>query len=179
MNTILRRCGLLAAALGMTVAAPATAQDFYQGKTIRLITGSQPGISYYIYAQTIAPYLRKHIAGNPTVIVQNMIGAGGVIAANHVYNVAEKDGTVVGMFNRGTVLSAIVGHAQTKFKPQDVYWLGTTASFADNAYLLIVRAALPHKSVADLRKPGPPIVIGDSGSPPVLVLQQVLGFNVK
>lgn len=170
----------LIAAAGLAMAPlAATAQDFYQGKTVRIIVGSQAGASYDSYARLLAPVLSRHIAGKPTVVVQNLPGAGGMVAANHIFNVAEKDGGIVGLFNRSAVLSAIVGHTQAKFQPRDIYWLGTAASFSDNAYLFVIRSELPHRNVEDMRKAGKPISVGNSGSAPVKVLKDVLGFNVK
>lgn len=157
----------------------ASAQDFYQGKTVRIIVGSQSGASYDSYARIIAPILTRHIPAKPTVVVQNMPGAGGMVAGNHIFNVADKDGSVIGLFNRSAVLSAIVGHTQAKFRPKDIYWLGTVASFSDNAYLFVIRSELPHRDVADLRKEGKPVSVGNSGSAPVKVLKDVLGLNVK
>lgn len=169
---------VLAAGLAL-VPLMATAQDFYQGKTVRIIVGSQSGASYDSYARIIAPILSRHIPAKPTVVVQNMPGAGGMVAGNHIFNVADKDGSVIGLFNRSAVLSAIVGHTQAKFRPKDIYWLGTVASFSDNAYLFVIRSELPHRDVADLRKEGKPVSVGNSGSAPVKVLKDVLGFNVK
>jgi tripartite-type tricarboxylate transporter receptor subunit TctC len=171
----------LAAILACVVCAgvPAAGQDFYQGKTVRLIVGSQAGASYDSYSRILAPVLGRHIPGKPTIVVQNMPGAGGMVAANHLFNVADKDGSVIGMYNRSAVLSAIVGHPQAKFKPQEIYWLGTVASFSDNAYLFIVRSAVAQMSVEDMRKGGSPVSVGNSGSAPMKVLKDVLGFNVK
>src|SRR5919112_3522192 len=69
--------------------------DFYKGKTVNIIVGFGPGGGYDQYARTLARHLGKHIPGEPSVVVQNMDGAGSVRAANHVYTVAPKDGTVI------------------------------------------------------------------------------------
>ena len=75
--------------------------NFFQGKTVRVIRGGQPGDLYDLWTRHIATYLGKHIPGNPSVMVQNMPGAGSVIAANHVYNVAKPDGLTIGSLNPG------------------------------------------------------------------------------
>ena len=78
---------------------PAEAQSFYEGKTVRIIVGLAPGGGFDTYARVIARHMGKHVPGNPTFIVENMAGAGSLIAANHVYKVAKPDGLTVGKFN--------------------------------------------------------------------------------
>ena len=81
--------GVAVVAALMTFAAPVSAQsveDFYKGKTVSILMGTGPGASYDLYGRTIAEHLSRHIPGNPTIIVEHMPGAGGVIAANHIYN---------------------------------------------------------------------------------------------
>ena len=68
--------------------------DFYKGKTVRIIVGFSAGGGYDAYSRVIGRYLHKHIPGNPTVVVDNMAGAGSILAANHINNVAPKDGTI-------------------------------------------------------------------------------------
>ena len=84
----------LVVAVTAAIAAPAAADDgFYKGKTISILMGTGPGGSYDLYGRTIAEHIARHIPGQPTVIVEHMPGAGGVIAANHIYNTAPQDGT--------------------------------------------------------------------------------------
>ena len=156
----------------------AHAQGFFQGKTVRLLVGSAPGASYDSYSRSLAPYLRAKIPGNPDIIVQNMPAAGGTVAANYVYNVADRDGLTVGMFNRAAVLAAIVGDPLSKFKPANIYWLGTAASFSDNSYLFVIKG-LPYTNVDQMRTAPQPISVGNSGSAPMHILKDVLGLNVK
>lgn len=151
---------------------------FYQGKTIRLIVGSDAGISYDTYTRLLVPYVRAHIPGHPDIIVQNMPGAGGIVGANYIYNIASRDGLTIGMFNRAAVLSAIVGNPLSKFKPTDIFWLGTAASFSDNAYLFVIKG-LPYTTIDEMRNVSRPISIGDSGSAPIRILKDILGLNVK
>ena len=155
----------------------AAAEDFYAGKTVRLVIGSESGASYDSYARIVARHLPRHIPGGPSVVVQNMPAAGGLVAAAHLYNIAEKDGTVIGMVNRYAALAPIVGNPQARYRSEEFGWLGTAASFSDNAYLLIIRAALPYRTVEDLKRADPPLHIGASGSDMPAVLKQVLGLK--
>ena len=100
-----RMTSALAASLIIALAAaPARAADavadFFKGKTVQVLIGFGPGGGYDLYARTLARYMGKHIPGNPTLVPQNMPGAGGVKAMNYLYNVARKDGTVIGTFAR-------------------------------------------------------------------------------
>ena len=76
--------------------ANATAQDFYQSKTIRLIVGFAAGGGFDTYSRAIARHLGRHISGNPSIVVENMTGAGSLIAANHIFNAAKPDGLTIG-----------------------------------------------------------------------------------
>src|SRR6266513_795569 len=82
-------------------ASAASATDFYKGRTVQIVVGFSAGGGYDLYARVLARHMGKHIAGNPAVVTQNMPGAGSLKAANYIYNVAPKDGTVFGTFDRG------------------------------------------------------------------------------
>src|SRR6476646_9677498 len=86
-------------ALGLNV-LPAAAQPFFQGKTIELIHSAAAGDSYDTLSRLVGRHMGQHLAGNPTFIIRSMPGAGGILAANHLYNVAPKDGTVLGMLDQ-------------------------------------------------------------------------------
>src|SRR5688572_15380046 len=92
----------LIAAVGLlAVAQPAAADnvaDFYKGKTVTITVGHEVGTGFDLYARTIARHLRRHIPGNPGIVVQNMPGAGGMAAANWLYNAAPRDGTALASF---------------------------------------------------------------------------------
>src|SRR5689334_3029126 len=110
---------LSAAALGFAALPSAGAvavEDFYKGKTIKIIVGGSAGGSYDIPARAVARILPRYIPGRPQVIVQNMPAAAGMAAINYVYNVAAKDGTELGVFNRNTVIAPLVGNATAKFE---------------------------------------------------------------
>ena len=123
----------LAFALAAILAAPASiaqADDFYRGKTIRLILPSDVGGGYDLYGRAFAPYLKKHIPGDPTVVVQNMPGGGGLLSVNWLYNVAPKDGLFVGLMQRGTPFYPYFGDKNAHFNPTEFNWLGSFAAEA-------------------------------------------------
>ena len=128
------RMKLAAAAFALVLAAPpAHAADavanFYRGKTVQVLVGFAPGGGYDLYARTLARYMGKHIPGNPTMVPQNMPGAGGVKAMNYLYNVARKDGTTIGTFARGLAIEPLLGHAQgTQFQATKFNWIGSVSN---------------------------------------------------
>src|SRR5205085_1101861 len=98
------------ACVAVLVATPASAQDaanLFRGKTVRLIVGTSAGGGFDAYSRIIAEHLGKFLPGRPTVIVQNMAGAGSLTAANYIANVAPKDGTVIGAVNPLIVTNAL------------------------------------------------------------------------
>jgi tripartite-type tricarboxylate transporter receptor subunit TctC len=106
--------------------APAAAQDvFYKGKTIRLIEAYSAGGGYDTYARLIARHLGRHIPGNPTVTVENMTGAGGLIAVNYLYNRAEPDGLTIGNWNGSLSLQQYLGLRGIEFDAPRFEWIGS------------------------------------------------------
>jgi tripartite-type tricarboxylate transporter receptor subunit TctC len=158
---------------------PGAAEDFYQGKTVKLVVGASATGGYNLYARTVARFMPKHIPGNPAIVVVNMPSGNGIAATNHVYNLADKDGTAFGLFNRYTILLPILGNEQARYKPEDFNWLGTTASYSDNAYLFVIRAKLPQTDIAGLRKASPPLNVGNVGAAPIEVINEALHLNLK
>src|SRR5262245_27502255 len=99
-------------AAGVSLASPALAQtpsEFYRGKTITMIVSSASGGGYDTLSRILATHLGRHIPGNPQVIVRNMAGAGGIVATNHLYNVAAKDRTVAGRVENNTAVEPRLG----------------------------------------------------------------------
>ena len=112
--------GLLVSLLpSMTKAA-----DFYQGKSIRFIVGYAPGGGYDTYTRSIARYIGKYIPGNPTAVVENMEGAGSLLAANYMFNKAEPDGLTIGDFNSGMVTQQALGSRGIRFDAREFGWIG-------------------------------------------------------
>src|SRR5688572_5969137 len=101
--------------------------QFYSGKTVRIIVGGSAGGGYDTYTRTIARHLGKHVPGNPTFVVENMTGAGSLIAANHVYKVARPDGLTIGHFIGGLILQHVLGKPGIEFDGRKFEHLGVPA----------------------------------------------------
>jgi tripartite-type tricarboxylate transporter receptor subunit TctC len=117
--------------LAIVLPAVAQAQDaaeFYRGRSISLVAGFNPGGGADTYARLVARHLGKHIAGNPTVVVRNMQGAGSVVAANHIYNVSPKDGTELGLFAGNITIDPLMGGTQHKYDARKFGWVGAPSS---------------------------------------------------
>jgi tripartite-type tricarboxylate transporter receptor subunit TctC len=115
------------ALVAMALSGQAAAQDaaaFYRGKTIELVIGYPPAGSNDIYGRIVARHLGKFIPGQPAIIVRNMPGAGSLLAANHLYNRAPRDGTIIGVVSAGIPLQARLGHPQARFEPSRFAWIG-------------------------------------------------------
>jgi tripartite-type tricarboxylate transporter receptor subunit TctC len=102
----------------------AGADEFYKGKTIRFVVGLAPGGGYDLAARTIGRHMGKHIPGNPTIVVENMTGAGSLIAANYTYNSAKPDGLFVGIWNSAFVLRQALGDKAVRFDGRKLGWIG-------------------------------------------------------
>jgi tripartite-type tricarboxylate transporter receptor subunit TctC len=108
---------------------PARAQDFYKDKTIRFIVGYSAGGSFDLYTRVIARHFSKHVPGNPTTLVENMTGASGIIAANHLYNIAKPDGLTIGAWAAPLVLQQIMGNEAVKFDARKFGYLGVPSPY--------------------------------------------------
>jgi len=120
---------LVSAAIIILVAAFACAgvaaqEPFYKGKTVSLIVGSSPAGGYDTYGRLLARHLGKHLTGQPGFVVQNMPGAGGLRAANHLYNLAAKDGTVIGIFDQAVFLDQLLGAGTLRGDVKRFNWIG-------------------------------------------------------
>ena len=113
--------------LAFVATAPAFGQEFYKGKTIVFIVGTAPGGGFDAYSRMIARHFGKYIPGNPSTIVQNMPGAGTLIAANHMYNKAEPDGLTVGLFSGSMIFKHVLGDQGVMFDGRKFNWMGTPA----------------------------------------------------
>jgi tripartite-type tricarboxylate transporter receptor subunit TctC len=102
----------------------AQAQEFYKDKTLTFIVGYSPGGTYDQYTRLIARHSGRHLPGNPNRIVENMTGAGGIIAANHLYNRVKPDGLTIGAWASPLILQHIMGNEATKFDGRKVGWVG-------------------------------------------------------
>ena len=112
-------------ALGMLSAgAPAAAQDFYGGKTVRIVVGFTAGGGFDAYSRAIARHMVRHIPGHPTIIVENMPGAGSLISANYLYKIAKPDGLTIGHFIGGLFLSQVIGQKGVEFDARKFEFIG-------------------------------------------------------
>jgi tripartite-type tricarboxylate transporter receptor subunit TctC len=145
-----------AVAIGLVVlAGPAAAQSveqFYKGRTVDIFSTASGG-RYDIASRLVARHLGRYIPGNPTFVVQIEPGAGGLSVANRLANTSPRDGSVLALVQPGTWQLAIQGEPNARFDPGKMNWIGSFSSFAQDADLLIVNAAYPAKTVADLTRP--------------------------
>jgi tripartite-type tricarboxylate transporter receptor subunit TctC len=135
--------------------------NFYQGKIIRVVVGSSPGGGYDLWARLMARYLGKYVPGNPETVVQNMPGAGGVVAANYIYAVARPDGLTLGAFNPGLYFEQLVGRPEVKFDWSKFTWIGSPEQ---NDVMHYIRSDAPFKTVDDLRNAKEPPRCGSTGT---------------
>jgi tripartite-type tricarboxylate transporter receptor subunit TctC len=131
-------------------AAGAQAQaPFYQSKTITIIVGYQGGDGYDIWARLLAAHMGKHIPGNPGFVVQNMPGAGSMIAANQVYNVAKPDGLTMAAVGPSLYLDQVIGKKEVQFDWAKFGWVGSTET---TPWLFYMSTNTPFKTMEDVRK---------------------------
>src|SRR3954465_3842700 len=102
-------------------------ESFYRGKTLSMVIGYPTGGSNDIYARSVARHIGKHIPGNPTVVPRNMPGGGSLVAANHMFNVAPKDGTTLGLIVPTAPIEEKLGAANVRFKAAQFNWIGRLA----------------------------------------------------
>jgi tripartite-type tricarboxylate transporter receptor subunit TctC len=166
----------------LALAAPLHAQsveDFYKGKQIRIVVGSAAGNDYDLWARLIGRHLVRHIPGNPTVVVENMPGAGTLVATNHLFNVAPRDGTVIGMVSRSMPAAAVMKVANVRFDPEKFNWLGSPEV---NHLVLYINNNAGIAKVPDLLE-RPLIVAGTGPAQGItvgpLMLKNLLGLKFK
>ena len=157
-TVIVRSLALIGIIAVCTVAVPAAADDvadFYRGKTVTMTVGSPAGGGYDVYARLLARHIGKYIPGNPAVVAQNRPGAASVNAANHVYNVAPQDGTVILAPNRTAPIVQLLGQQGPRYEATKFHWLG---SLNNEAGVLEVALRAPVKNIEDARRT--PITVG-------------------
>ncbi len=151
---------LISIALVAGTASMALGQEFYKGKTIRIVVGLSAGGGYDRSARLISRYWGKYIPGNPEIIVQNMPWAGSLIAANYVHGVAKPDGLTVVMPHNNIYLSQLAGHIEIKFDMRKFHWIGAAEK---DDMMIFMRADAPYKSIADVVKAKEPPKCGSTG----------------
>ena len=165
-----------------TLAAGAQAQTpFYQKKTITIVVGFLPGDGYDVWARLLAAHIARHIPGNPAVIVQNMPGAGSLIAANNIYAVAKPDGLTLGAIGPSVYLDQLTGKKEAQFDWAKFTWIGSTEK---TPWLFYMRTDSPYKTFDDIRKASEPpkcsaTGTGTSGHFIPKLLEEALGLKFK
>jgi tripartite-type tricarboxylate transporter receptor subunit TctC len=159
---------------------PANAQDdFFSGKTVRIVVGSSPGGGYDYWARLLARHMPKYIRGNPEVVVQNMPGGGSLVATNYVYSVGKPDGLTLGMPNQLVYMGQVVGDKEARFDIQKLNWIGSPDR---NPTVLYIRADTPYKSIDDVIKATTPPKCGGSGrdsSSLIVALEDLIGAKFE
>ncbi|MGH7794783.1 MAG: hypothetical protein ACREQ2_07780 [Candidatus Binatia bacterium] len=112
------------------------ADDFYKGKTIHFVVGAPAGGGYDTYTRAIARHLGKHIPGNPSMVIDNMDGAGSLIAANHVYNKAAPDGLTIGVWISGQIIRQALGDRSARFDGRKFGWIGAPSKGAPTCAIM-------------------------------------------
>src|SRR4029450_2243513 len=166
----------------LAVATPGNARppaEFYRGKQIKLVVGTAAGQDYDLWARLIGRHITRHIPGNPSLIVENMPGAGHIVATNHLYNVAARDGTVIGMVSRNMTDAAVMGLANVRYDPGRFNWLGSPEI---NHPVMFVSAAAGFDKVQglfarELMLCAPGALQGVTAAP--LLLKNPLGMKLK
>jgi tripartite-type tricarboxylate transporter receptor subunit TctC len=155
----------IALAAALTSAGQASAQsvaDFYKGKTVTIFIGFSPGGSYDGFARMVARHLGKHIPGNPNVVPQNMPGAGSFTAANHIFAVAPKDGTTLGIVSQTAAIEEALKTDGVQYKSAQFNWIGRATS---NIEVQVVWHTSKAKSIDDATKNEIPLASTGPGSP--------------
>ncbi len=144
---------LFGSALITTTAAHASSHEFFKGKTIRLLVGNSVGGAMDDWGRFVAHYLGRHIPGAPQVVVQNMPGAGGITAANYIYNVAKSDGLTLGVVNPALYSDQLIGSKEVKFDWPKFSWIGCPEKIDQ---VLFIRTDFPSKTLDDMRNAAEP-----------------------
>jgi tripartite-type tricarboxylate transporter receptor subunit TctC len=169
--------------LFLACSQPVQAQTpYYQGKTVTIVVGTLAGDLYDLYARAIALFIAKYIPGNPNVIVQNMPGAGHMIAANYVYNIAKPDGLNIAAISASLYFEQLIGRAEVKFDWTKYTWIGNATK---SPQVLYMRADSPYKTIEDVRSAQEPPKCGTTGTSNMgyfvpRILEETVGakFNV-
>jgi tripartite-type tricarboxylate transporter receptor subunit TctC len=135
--------------------------DFYKGKTIKMLIGYSAGGTNDLWARTIARFWGKHIPGNPDFIVQNMPGAGTLVAANYIYGVEKSDGLTMGLLAPGLFFNQLGGQKEVKFDWAKFAWIGSPEETSE---MLSMRSDSPFKTLDDIREAAVPPRCGTTGT---------------
>ena len=164
---------------GASASAQDSVEPFYKGKQISVVVGSSAGGGYDTYARLLARHFGSAIPGNPTIVVQNMSGAGSNRAAGYIYSVAPKDGTAIGAIFPGAVLQPLLSDVPVPHDPSKLIYLGSANS---DVYVCYVRSDAPVKTFKDVLTTE--LIVGASNPGATtydlpLLLNNVLGAKFK
>jgi tripartite-type tricarboxylate transporter receptor subunit TctC len=178
MKRALIMAGSLAAAALVAGGAQAQTSPF-NGKPLTMIIGFGPGGGYDLWGRVVGRHIGKHLPGNPTVVPQNMPGAGSYQAASNIYNIAPKDGTVMGIIARDAPLGPITGAEGARFDPVKLSWIGTPTTETN---VCIANNKADVKTAADLTSKT--LIVGDTGAGTGTrsypkALNEILGMKFK
>jgi tripartite-type tricarboxylate transporter receptor subunit TctC len=160
---------------GIAPEAGAQGDPFYKGKTIRIMVGSTAGGFYDRWGRLFGKYMGKYIPGQPEIVVQNVTGAGSVIAANQVYNVAKPDGLTLVMPLNGVYIDQFVGRKEVQFDMRKFRFIGSPVT---ESIIFYIRADAPYKSIADIKAKEPPKCGGSGTASSDYILSKVLEETV-
>jgi tripartite-type tricarboxylate transporter receptor subunit TctC len=154
-------------------------EDFYKGRTVSLIVSSPSGGGYDTLARLLVRYIARHIPGQPTVVIRNMPGAGGIVATNHLYSIAAKDGSVIGSVQNNTPFEPLFGTKEAQYDANKFIWLGSPS--VETSVLTIWHTS-PVNNIDDARRIE--LKMGSSGanSTPSFyarLLNQTLGTKLR
>jgi tripartite-type tricarboxylate transporter receptor subunit TctC len=151
--------GLAICLLALPASAQPSVAEFYKGKQVTILVGFTPGGSSSLYAQALARHMGRHLPGSPNFIVQHAPGAGGLVAANTIYNTSPRDGTVFAITGRAVAIEPLLGNKNAKFEAQKFNWIGT----ANVEYTTCISwHTAPVKTFADLMTTE--LVVGGTGA---------------
>jgi tripartite-type tricarboxylate transporter receptor subunit TctC len=154
---------------------------FYQGKTVRIVVGNLAGDTHDLFARAYARSMGKYLPGNPEIIVQNMPGAGTMIAANHVYNIAKRDGLTLGSLSPALYYAQLTGSKEVKFDWPKFTWIGSPER---NGHVLFMRSDSPYTTLEDIRDAKEPprcsaTGVGTSGHDVPKLFEETLGLKFR
>ena len=178
MKAVRASIAIVLCAMATAVSAQ-PAEEFYRGKQIRFVVGTTAGGDYDLWARLMARHIGKHIPGNPSAIVENMPGAGSLVATNHLFNVAPRDGTVLGMISRSMPSAGVMQVKNVRFDPVKFNWIGSPEV---NHLVLYINNASAIKTLPDLFKH--PLIVGATGRAQGItvgpaILKNLVGMNFK
>ncbi|MBM4296681.1 MAG: hypothetical protein FJ143_02965 [Deltaproteobacteria bacterium] len=165
----------------LTHSAAQAQAPFYQGKTMTYVVGLLAGDSTDLWSRALTRNMTKHLAGNPTFVVQNLTGAGGLIAANYIYGVAKPDGLTLGSVSAGHYFHQLAGRGEAQFDWRRYNWIGSSQR---HEYLFVMRGDTPFKSIDDIRSASEPpkcssTAVGSASYLTLKLLEEAFGLKLN